>query len=51
MFSHNSKGEIEFTEGILTNCLIKKDILIKAINQIDDKYMKQNIYILDDNFF
>lgn len=50
MFSHNSKGEIEFTEGILTNCLIKKDILIKAINQIDDKYMKQNIYILDDNF-
>ena len=50
MFSHNSKGEIEFHEKLLTNCLIKKDILIKAIREIDDKYMNQKINIHDDFF-
>lgn len=50
MFSHNSKGEIEFHEKLLTNCLIKKDILIKVIKEIDDKYMNQKINIHDDFF-
>lgn len=50
MFSHNSKGEIEFKEGLLTNCLMRKDILIKAIREIDDKFMNQKINFHDDYF-
>ena len=50
MFSHNSRGEIEFQEGLLTNCFIKRDILIKVIKEIDDKYMNQKINIHDDFF-
>ena len=51
MFNYNSKGEIFFVNGLLTNYFIKRNIFIKIINQIDEKYLKEKMNFHDDYVF
>jgi len=48
MFSNNSKGEVTFINGLLTNRFIKRSILIKAINQINPKLLNEKMNFHDD---
>ena len=48
MFTNNSKGEVTFINGLLTNRFIKRSILIKAIKQIDIKLLNEKMNFHDD---
>lgn len=48
MFKHISDGKIKKIGGLLTNYLIKKNILIKVIKQLDHKLLNEKINFHDD---
>jgi len=48
MFIRTSSGEIKIIGGILFNLFIKKNIFIKCLKMIDEKYLKQKMYFLED---
>lgn len=48
MFKHISKGKIKKIGGLLTNYLIKKNILIKVIKNLDQKLLNEKMNYHDD---
>ena len=50
LFLHTSNGEIIQTYGNIVNYFVKKDIYVKAIKNIDEKYLNTKINIHDDFF-
>ena len=51
LFKHESNGEITWVySGNIVNYFVKKDIYIKAIKEIDKKYLDTKINIHDDVF-
>ena len=48
MFGHSSNGEIKMSRGLLQYYFIKRNILVKAIKQIDKKYLYRNINHFED---
>ena len=48
MFYHSSNGEINRSGGLLQNYFMKRNILVKAINQIDKKYLYRKINHYED---
>ena len=51
LFKHTSDGEVNWVySGNIVNCFVKKDIYIKAIKQIDKKYLDTKINCHDDVF-
>ena len=48
MFKHDENGKIELIGGLLTNYLIKKNILIKVIKMLDTKLMNEKMNFHDD---
>ena len=50
MYRYDSNGKIKQHDGILANLFVKKSIYIKAIKQIDKKYLNAKINFNDDFF-
>ena len=50
MYRYDSNGNIKQYCGILTNLFVKKSIYLKAIEQIDKKYLNAKINFNDDFF-
>lgn len=48
MFKHISDGKIKKIGGLLTNYLIKKNILVKVIKQLDQKLLNEKMNFHDD---
>ena len=49
LFMRNSTGGIIFTEGYMSDHFIKRNILIKVIKEIDEKYLNAKINFHDDS--
>ena len=48
MFRYNEKGDVKIVQGLLNNILIKRNILIEVIEQINEKYFNEKMNFHDD---
>ena len=48
MFRQNSRGKIIYTHGFISDLFIKKNILLKIIKDIDEKYLNDKMNFHDD---